>query len=85
MQQFTGADSTLPIFNPLNLYDGQDDLSAYVREYLFTQISKPNHRRLAARLDEIISSSRVLFLFDGLNEIESSLVQQKVLGNYSGI
>lgn len=78
-QQYSNQDDILPIFIPLYFFTDQDDLFGYIRKYLFDQKSKPGHRNLAVYLGDIIAKGRVLFLFDGINEIEDSLIQKKVL------
>ena len=75
-KEYTSQENAIPIFIPLNIYSDRDDLLGYVRKTLSTQAT--GHRSLADNLEEVVASGRVVFLFDGLNEITDPLVQQKV-------
>ncbi|MBK7181211.1 MAG: NACHT domain-containing protein [Chloroflexi bacterium] len=70
--QSAEPDSPIPIYLPLNQYDGQESISAFISSSLSEKHLPLSFSQLAKHLEDILPHHRWLLLLDGFNEIGES-------------
>lgn len=70
--QLIEPDRPIPIYLPLNQYDGQESISAFISSSLSEKPILLSFSQLAKRLEDILPHHRWLLLLDGFNEIGES-------------